>query len=163
MHASPEFERDGAGGGLGRPYVVAAPSGAGKTGLVKALVEREPRLLFRVLYHAQAAGQRDQRARSTDSEAVIQRRLQDARRDIAHWTEFDFVVINDRFEQAVLDLQAIVQERGEARRANRRRRAWRPTCWLRSLSVRRDCGPGGCCGLASQLACRYWYWYWRGC
>jgi guanylate kinase len=52
------------------------------------------------------------RQRSTDSEAVIQRRLQDARQDLTHWTEFDYVVINDRFEQALLDLQAIVEERG---------------------------------------------------
>ena len=35
---------------LGRLYVVAAPSGAGKTSLVKALMEREPRLRFSVSY-----------------------------------------------------------------------------------------------------------------
>ena len=183
----------------GRLYVIAAPSGAGKTSLVKALMAREPRLRFSVSYttrkpraneidgrdyhfispdrfqemierdefleHAQvydnfygtgvqavrdalAAGglvlleidwqgarqvrerQPDARtifilpptrqaleerlkARSTDSEAVIQRRLQDARRDIGHWTEFDFVVINDRFDQAVEDLHAVVRERGD--------------------------------------------------
>ena len=34
----------------GRLYVVAAPSGAGKTSLVKALMEREPRLRFSVSY-----------------------------------------------------------------------------------------------------------------
>jgi guanylate kinase len=38
--------------------------------------------------------------------------LQDAAHDIAHWTEFDYVVINDRFEQALADLQAIVEDRG---------------------------------------------------
>ena len=54
------------------------------------------------------------RARSTDSEAVIQRRLQDAAQDLAHWTEFDYVVVNDRFEQALADLLAIVHEHGEA-------------------------------------------------
>ena len=183
----------------GRLYVIAAPSGAGKTSLVKALMEREPRLRFSVSYttrkpraneidgrdyhfispdrfqemiergefleHAQvydnfygtgvqavrdalAAGglvlleidwqgarqvrerQPDARtifilpptrqtledrlkARSTDSEAVIQRRLHDARCDIGHWTEFDFVVINDRFDQAVEDLHAVVRERGD--------------------------------------------------
>ncbi len=30
----------------------------------------------------------------------------------AHWSEFDYVVINDRFEQALADLQAIVEDRG---------------------------------------------------
>ncbi|MGD0501474.1 MAG: guanylate kinase [Steroidobacteraceae bacterium] len=183
----------------GRLYVIAAPSGAGKTSLVKALMEREPRLRFSVSYttrkprateidgrdyhfitrarfeemtergefleHAQVfdnfygtgveavqdalsagglvlleidwQGARQVRerlpeartifilpptrqaleerlnARSTDSAAVIQRRLQDAQRDIGHWTEFDYVVINDRFDQALEDLHAVVRERGD--------------------------------------------------
>jgi guanylate kinase len=59
----------------------------------------------------QALKQRLQ-GRSTDSDAVIQRRLQDAADDIGHWTEFNYVVINDRFEQALEDLQAIVAGRG---------------------------------------------------
>ncbi len=189
----------------GRLYVVSAPSGAGKTSLVKALMEREPALRFSVSYttrkprsnevdgrdyhfvspaqfaemaergefleHAQvfdnfyatglgavrdglAAGQQllleidwqgarqvrkslpaarsvfilpptrralEERlkARSTDSIEVIRRRLQDAQRDIAHWKEFDYVLINDRFEQAVDDFQSIIQERGEALAASR--------------------------------------------
>ncbi len=52
------------------------------------------------------------RARSTDSAAVIQRRLRDAAQDLGHWSEFDYVVINDRFDQALADLQAIVEDRG---------------------------------------------------
>jgi guanylate kinase len=189
----------------GRLYVVSAPSGAGKTSLVKALMARDPDLRFSVSYttrapranevegrdyhfvtgevfeqmaargefleHAQvfdhfygtgleavrrglAAGQRllleidwqgarqvraelpearsifilpptrralEERlnARSTDSSTVIQRRLQDAQRDIAHWTEFEFVVINDRFDDAVRDFQAIVRESGAALEAHR--------------------------------------------
>jgi guanylate kinase len=189
----------------GRLYVVSAPSGAGKTSLVKALMEREPGLGFSVSYttrapranevegrdyhfitseefarmverrefleHAQVfdnfygtgraavrealtAGQRllleidwqgarqvrasmpaahsvfilpptrralEERltARSTDSPEVIRRRLQDAQRDIAHWIEFEYVVINDRFEQAVVDFQAIVREKGDALRGSR--------------------------------------------
>jgi guanylate kinase len=189
----------------GRLHVVAAPSGAGKTSLVKALMIREPQLRFSVSYttrkpranevdgrdyhfvtherfvdmvergefleHAQVydnyygtglravqdalsqgelllleidwQGARQVRvrlpearsifilpptrealelrlrARSTDSEAVIRRRLQDAARDIAHWTEFDYVVINDRFERAVEELLAIVHERGDALLASR--------------------------------------------
>jgi guanylate kinase len=189
----------------GRLYVVSAPSGAGKTSLVKALMEREPCLSFSVSYttrppranevegrdyhfimpeefgrmvergefleHAQVfgnfygtgrpavrdaltAGQRllleidwqgarqvrasmpaahsifilpptrralEERltARSTDSPEVIERRLKEAQRDIAHWIEFEYVVINDRFEQAVVDFQAIVNERGDALRGSR--------------------------------------------
>ena len=181
----------------GRLYVIAAPSGAGKTSLVKALMEREPRIQFSVSYttrkprpneipgrdyhfvsaerfremianhefleHAQVfdncygtgmrtvqealsngeellleidwQGARQVRerlpeacsifilppsrdalalrlqGRSTDSDEVIQRRLRDAAQDLGHWTEFDYVVINDRFEQAIEDLRAIVENR----------------------------------------------------
>ena len=189
----------------GRLYVVSAPSGAGKTSLVKALMEREPRIRYSVSYttrkprpnevpgrdyhfvsmerfqemvahdelleHAQvfdnfygtgahavrealSLGEQllleidwqgaqqvrarlpeacsifilppsrdslEQRltARSTDSTAVIRRRLEDAAQDIAHWSEFDYVVINDRFAQALEDLQAIVEEHGGHLRAQR--------------------------------------------
>jgi guanylate kinase len=191
--------------GPGRLYVITAPSGAGKTSLVKALMEREARLRFSVSfttrkpraneiegrdYHfvsreefermiasgdflehaevydhvygtglrsveeamragelllleidwqgarqvrsrlpsarsifilppARAALEARLRARSTDSDAVIARRLQDAAHDIAHWNEFDYVVINDRFDAAVDDLVAIVGERGGRLRAER--------------------------------------------
>jgi guanylate kinase len=189
----------------GRLYVVAAPSGAGKTSLVKALMEREPGIQFSVSYttrrprpneipgrdyhfvsperfremiakqefleHAQvfdhcygtgvhtvqealsngeqllleidwqgarqvrgripqavsifilppsrAALEQRLKARSTDSDAVIQRRLRDAAEDLGHWREFDYVVINDRFEQAIEDLQAIVEDRGSRLQASR--------------------------------------------
>jgi guanylate kinase len=189
----------------GRLYVVAAPSGAGKTSLVKALMEREPGIQFSVSYttrrprpneipgrdyhfvsperfqemlanhefleHAQVfdncygtgvrtvqealsngeqllleidwQGARQVRARipeavsifilppsraaleqrlkgrSTDSDEVIQRRLRDAAADLDHWREFDYVVINDHFEQAIEDLQAIVENRGSRLQAAR--------------------------------------------
>ncbi len=191
--------------GPGRLYVITAPSGAGKTSLVKALMEREAKLRFSVSfttrkpraneidgrdYHfvsreefermiargdflehaevydnaygtslrsveeamragelllleidwqgarqvrsrlpsarsifilppARAALEARLRARSTDSEAVIARRVQDAAHDIAHWKEFDYVVINDRFEAALDDLVAIVGERGGRLKAER--------------------------------------------
>src|SRR5579863_5369432 len=189
----------------GRLYVVSAPSGAGKTSLVKALMEREPRIRFSVSYttrkprpneipgrdyhfvsmerfdemvahdefleHArvfdncygtglrtvqeslglgeqllleidwQGARQvrarlpearsifilppsRDSlqqrlKARSTDADAVIERRLKDAAQDITHFSEFDYVVINDRFDRALADLQAIVEDRGSHLTAQR--------------------------------------------
>src|SRR5450631_2939023 len=189
----------------GRLYVVAAPSGAGKTSLVKALMLREPHIQFSVSYttrkprpneipgrdyhfvtaerfqemaanhefleHARVfdncygtgvhaveralsngeqllleidwQGARQVRARipealsvfilppsraaleqrlkgrSTDSDEVIQRRLADAAADLSRWREFDYVVINDRFEQAIEDLTAIVENRGDHLRAAR--------------------------------------------
>jgi guanylate kinase len=59
------------------------------------------------------------RKRSTDSEAVIQRRLQDSVQELSHWREFDFVVINDDFELALEDLQAIVRGEGDDHRSDR--------------------------------------------
>jgi guanylate kinase len=189
----------------GRLFVIAAPSGAGKTSLVRALMEREPGLRFSIsfttrkqrpneqhgrdyffvsreefdrmvaagefLEHATvfdnsygtarrqvedslAAGQdlileidwqgaqqirralpechsifilppsrpeleRRLRGRGTDSQEVIQRRLRDAAGDMGHWDEFDFVVVNDDFERALAELQAVVHDEGQASRRDR--------------------------------------------
>jgi len=189
----------------GRLFVIAAPSGAGKTSLVKALLERKPELHVSISYttrpkrateedgreyHFVSVGDfqqlRDQgqfleyaqvfdnfygtgrrpvetelarghnvvleidwqgaqqvrkalpecvtifilppsrasleerlRNRRTDSEAVIARRLRDAVGDMSHWNEFNYVVINDRFEKAVSDLASIVEGQDEPLRADR--------------------------------------------
>ena len=188
----------------GRLFVIAAPSGAGKTSLVRALMEREPGLSFSISYTTRrqrpnemhgrdyffvsrdefdrmagtgqfleyatvfgnsygtaraqveqslASGQdlileidwqgarqirsalpeccsifilppsraeleRRLRGRGTDTEEVIIRRLGEAADDMAHWREFDYVVVNDVFERALDQLSAIVQGRDppEARR-----------------------------------------------
>jgi guanylate kinase len=188
-----------------RLFVISAPSGAGKTSLVRALMERESDLRFSISYttrarrpgehdgqhyffvtpetfrrmieegafleHARvfdnhygtaraqveallAAGhgvvleidwqgarqvraampesvgifilppsrtelERRLRGRATDSEEVIRRRLADASTDMAHWAEFDYVVVNDDFSTALRDLAEIVRGRGAASRADR--------------------------------------------
>jgi guanylate kinase len=48
------------------------------------------------------------RGRSKDSEAAIQRRLQVARDEVAAFTEYDFVVVNDEVTTAVDRLRSIV-------------------------------------------------------
>jgi guanylate kinase len=53
------------------------------------------------------------RDRRTDSTAVIDRRLRDARSDMAHWEEFDYVIINDDLDKAVIDLEAVLSGEGE--------------------------------------------------
>jgi len=189
----------------GHLYVIAAPSGAGKTSLVKALMDGDPGLQFSVSYTTRAprpteAAGRDYhfvsaekfaqmvaagefleharvfdhsygtalatvstaleqgtrllleidwqgaeqvraklpeaqtifilppsrasleqrlKARSTDSEAVILRRLMDSVGDLEHWREFDYVVINDRFDEALASLRAIVTGFGEGLRSDR--------------------------------------------
>jgi len=184
----------------GRLFVIAAPSGAGKTSLVRALMAKDPALRFSISYttrpkrpaeqdghdyhfvsraefdrmaaarefleyaqvfdhsyatprrqaeEALAAGQNlileidwqgaqqvrtampdcvsifilppsraalEERLkqRRTDSPEVIARRLRDAVADMSHWNEFDYVIVNDRFEKALKDLGAIVAGRGQA-------------------------------------------------
>ena len=189
----------------GKLFVVAAPSGAGKTSLVRALMQRIPELKFSISYTTRPKRENEQhgrdyffvektefermiaageflehanvygnfygtsrrqvdsmleagsnvlleidwqgaqqitrsmperraifilppsrsalearlRGRGTDSEEVIARRLQASIADLSHWNEFDYVVINDDFEQATDDLEAIVRGQGEHLRRDR--------------------------------------------
>ena len=176
-------------------YIVSAPSGAGKTSLVNALLEREPDLELSVSFTTRAPrpGEQDGReyhfisrdaflrmsgqgdflesaevhgnlygtsqawietrtregrdilleidwqgaqqvrrlvrravsvfilppsldilrkrltTRGQDTSAVIERRLANAREEIAHVEEFDYVIINQNFDVAVVDLVSIVR------------------------------------------------------
>jgi guanylate kinase len=188
----------------GQLWVIAAPSGAGKTSLVRALLGRDASLKFSISYttraprssevdgrdyffvkpekfaamaredafleHAQvfdhwygtgrehvaglqAAGftvvleidwqgarqvrerapgshsvfilppgvaelERRLRGRKTDSEAVIERRLRDARSDMTHWAEFDHVIVNDDFDAALDRLAAVIAGRDHGARTS---------------------------------------------
>lgn len=179
----------------GRLFVVAAPSGAGKTSLVHALVERDPRLIISVsfttrsprpgekdgvhyhftslpafeaqlardefLEHAEVFGNRYGTHRQTtldllaagrdvileidwqgarqvrerfpdcdsifilppsldalrsrlgkrgqDSESVIAGRMQKAQAEISHCSEFEHVIVNDDFDEALAELQRCVE------------------------------------------------------
>ena len=48
-------------------------------------------------------------ARGQDSEEVIARRMQGAVEEISHFDEFDYLVVNDVFEEALSDLKAILR------------------------------------------------------
>jgi guanylate kinase len=48
------------------------------------------------------------RKRGQDSEKVIQRRLDTARREIENYVKYDYILVNDRLEDSVELLQAIV-------------------------------------------------------
>ncbi|WP_243047974.1 guanylate kinase [Dyella sp. RRB7] len=49
------------------------------------------------------------RGRGLDSAEVIARRLHNSREEIAHAHEFDYIIVNDDFDVALGDLQAIVR------------------------------------------------------
>jgi guanylate kinase len=49
------------------------------------------------------------RGRGSDSAEVIERRLHNSREEISHAHTFDYILVNDVFEQALADLQAIVR------------------------------------------------------
>ena len=53
------------------------------------------------------------RARGTDSEAAIQRRLNGARRELERVGEYQYQVINDELDRAVAELRAIIQRHFE--------------------------------------------------
>jgi guanylate kinase len=54
--------------------------------------------------------------RRQDAPDVIARRMQAAIDEMRHCGEFDYVVVNDDFDQALRDLEVIVQGKPEARR-----------------------------------------------
>lgn len=58
------------------------------------------------------------RGRKTDAEEVITRRLRDALSDMTHWSEFEYVVINDNLDKAADELAAIVSSEGTENRAD---------------------------------------------
>jgi len=191
--------------GRGHLYVIAAPSGAGKTSLLRALLQRRPELSFSVscttrkarsheqegrdyhfvsraeferliesgefIEHADVFGNlygtrratvdaalaegRDLileidwqganqvrerlpeaiqifilppsraelearlRNRATDSPEAIARRLAESVIEMSHWHEFDHVIVNRDFDQALAELEAILDGRGEVSRRDR--------------------------------------------
>jgi guanylate kinase len=72
-----------------------------------------------ILPPSRAELERRLRGRGTDDEVVIQRRLRDAVSDMGHWAEFDYVVVNADFEQALNELKAVVLRQDAALRADR--------------------------------------------
>ncbi|MGK0403687.1 MAG: guanylate kinase [Alcanivorax borkumensis] len=73
------------------------------------------------------------RGRETDDERVIQQRLDGAQEEMSHYGEFDYLVVNDDFQRALYELEAIV----EARRLVTARQAARQAATLQNLLARR--------------------------
>lgn len=47
--------------------------------------------------------------RGQDNPQTIRKRMQEARAEISHYVEYDYLIINDDFEQSVLQLSSIIQ------------------------------------------------------
>ena len=69
-----------------------------------------------ILPPSRAALEHRLRSRRTDSDEVIARRLRDALSDMAHYDEFDYIIINDELDQAIAELQAVLRGAGQANR-----------------------------------------------
>jgi guanylate kinase len=63
------------------------------------------------------------KSRAQDSEPVIRRRMAEAGREMSHWREYDYVLINYDLERAFAELRAIVA----AERLKRERQTGLPT------------------------------------
>jgi len=62
-----------------------------------------------ILPPSMAELERRLRTRGKDSDDVIRRRLINAREEMAHVAEFDYVIINNEFETATQDLAAVIR------------------------------------------------------
>lgn len=62
-----------------------------------------------ILPPSRAALEQRLHQRGQDGEEVIARRMRDAVTEMSHYDEFDYLIVNDRFETALDDLRAIVR------------------------------------------------------
>ncbi|UJF19279.1 guanylate kinase [Vibrio sp. SS-MA-C1-2] len=47
--------------------------------------------------------------RGQDSQEVIAKRMNEARSEISHYDEYDYIIVNDDFDAALMDLRAIIR------------------------------------------------------
>jgi guanylate kinase len=59
------------------------------------------------------------RGRGTDSEEAIARRLAESVLEMSHWRDFDYVIVNRDFDEALAELEAVFDGRGDASRNDR--------------------------------------------
>lgn len=76
-----------------------------------------------ILPPSQAALEERLKGRGQDSDEIIQRRMRDAKSETSHYSEYDYLVVNDQFEVALAELKSIVLARRCRYEAQTRRRA----------------------------------------
>ena len=47
-------------------------------------------------------------SRGQDSVEVVERRMRDAREEMSHYGEYDFIIVNDDFNQALEELRSVI-------------------------------------------------------
>lgn len=64
-----------------------------------------------ILPPSQSALEERLRARGQDSDDIIARRMRDAKSETSHYSEYDYLVVNNDFESAFIELKSIVLAR----------------------------------------------------
>ena len=64
-----------------------------------------------ILPPSQAALEERLRGRGQDSDEIIARRMRDAKSETSHYSEYDYLVVNDDFEDALAELKSIIVAR----------------------------------------------------
>ena len=64
-----------------------------------------------ILPPSQAALEERLRGRGQDSDEIIARRMRDAKNETSHYSEYDYLVVNDDFDDALIELKSIVLAR----------------------------------------------------
>ena len=64
-----------------------------------------------ILPPSQAALEERLRGRGQDSDEIIARRMRDAKSETSHYSEYDYLVVNDEFDIALTELKSIVLAR----------------------------------------------------
>ena len=61
--------------------------------------------------------------RGQDNQDVIERRMRDAQAEMSHWQEFDYLIVNDVFDEALAEMIALVRTLGLRRSSQAQRHA----------------------------------------
>ena len=64
-----------------------------------------------ILPPSQAALEERLRGRGQDSDEIIARRMRDAKSETSHYSEYDYLLVNDDFDDALVELKSIVLAR----------------------------------------------------
>jgi guanylate kinase len=94
----------------GRPHWVILDIDVDGAEKVRRLLTDVPGIFLRPASEQEL--ERRLRARGTESEAAIQRRLEVARRELSRADQYQFQVVNDTVEQAVADIGKILKKLG---------------------------------------------------